>query len=96
MDSLVKRFKVPVLVLPAALDRYRDCCVIESMQAMQAAAGRLGAQFEMVVYPQVNHGTGLTTTRTPGGARRRCCSATAPARMASCVRCRTEAAAHWV
>ena len=72
MDSLVKRFKVPVLVLPAALDRYRDCCVIESMQAMQAAAGRLGVQFEMVVYPQANHGFNLVTGARgePGGAYR--------------------------
>jgi dienelactone hydrolase len=38
MDAFVKRFRVPVLVLPGGRDRYHNCCVIESMQAMEAAA----------------------------------------------------------
>lgn len=73
MDWFVKRFKVPVLVMPAALDRYQECCVIESMRAMESAAKRFGLPFEMVVYPDANHGFNLETGARgePGGAYRR-------------------------
>lgn len=72
MDWFAKRFKVPVLVLPAALDRYQACCVIESMRAMEAAAQRAGARFEMVEYPLANHGFNLQTGAQgePAGAYR--------------------------
>ena len=61
MDWFVKRFRVPVLVMAAQRDRYQDCCVIESMQAMEAAAKKSGAQFELVVYPEASHGFNLQT-----------------------------------
>jgi dienelactone hydrolase len=65
MDWFVKRFRVPVLVLAAGRDRYQDCCVIESMQAMEAAAKKSGAKFELVVYPEADHGFNLQTVAKP-------------------------------
>jgi dienelactone hydrolase len=61
IDSMVSRFKVPVLVLAAQMDRYKDCCVIETAQAMEAAAKAKGARFELVVYPRADHGFNLKT-----------------------------------
>lgn len=61
LQPLVKRFRVPVLVLAGGIDRYNDCCVIESMRAMEAAAKASGAKFELVVYPEANHGFNLVT-----------------------------------
>lgn len=57
--SLVKNFRVPVLFLAAELDRYNNCCVIEAARAIAAAAQESGAKFELVVYPQANHGFNL-------------------------------------
>jgi dienelactone hydrolase len=59
--SLVKNFRVPVLLLAAELDRYNNCCLIESALAIAAAAKQGGLPFELVVYPQANHGFNLTT-----------------------------------
>jgi hypothetical protein len=59
MPWFVKRFQVPVLVMPGGKDRYQDCCVIESMRAMDAAAKQTGAKFELVEYPDANHGFNL-------------------------------------
>jgi dienelactone hydrolase len=72
MDAFVKRFRVPVLVLPGAKDRYHNCCVIESMQAMEAAAKKTRTPFELVVYPEANHGFNLETGASgePMGAYR--------------------------
>ena len=53
---LGRRFKVPVLVLAGEQDTYRNCCLIGSMRAMEAAAKESGAQFELVVYPEGRHG----------------------------------------
>jgi alpha/beta superfamily hydrolase len=73
MGWFVKRFQVPVLVLAAQRDRYMECCVVESMQAMETAAKQNGKQFELVVYPEANHGFNLQTGARgePGGAYRR-------------------------
>jgi dienelactone hydrolase len=52
---LVKRFRVPVLVLAGQQDTYNNCCLIGSMRAMEAAAKESGARFELVVYPDAGH-----------------------------------------
>lgn len=72
IDSLVKRFQVPVLVLAAQRDRYQDCCVIETARAMEVAAKARGARFELVVYPEATHGFNLKTGARgePAGAYR--------------------------
>ena len=60
MRALVVRFQVPLLVLAGAGDRYHNCCLIESMRAMEAAARERAAPFELVVYPYADHGFNLT------------------------------------
>jgi len=72
IDSLVSHFKVPVLVLAAQRDRYKECCVIETAQAMEAAAKAKGLRFELVVYPEATHGFNLKTGASgePMGAYR--------------------------
>ena len=59
--TLVKNFRVPVLMLAAELDRYNNCCLIDAAQAIAAAAKDSGLDFELVVYPQANHGFNLQT-----------------------------------
>jgi dienelactone hydrolase len=61
IDALVSHFQVPVLVLAAQRDRYKECCVIETAQALEAAAKAKGARFELVVYPEADHGFNLKT-----------------------------------
>ena len=57
--TFVQRFKVPLLVLAAGRDNFGGCCKIESMRDIEAAAKERGANFELVVYPQANHGFNL-------------------------------------
>jgi dienelactone hydrolase len=56
MRSFVAQFKVPVLVLAGEKDTYMNCCLIESMRSMEAAAKEGGKPFELVVYPNAHHG----------------------------------------
>ncbi len=60
-DMFAKRFQVPVLVLAAQLDRHMDCCAIETAHAIELAAKQNGKKFELVVYPEANHGFNLQT-----------------------------------
>jgi len=55
MRSFVAQFKVPILVLAGERDTYKNCCLIESMRAMEAAAKEGEAPFELVVYPKAGH-----------------------------------------
>ena len=72
IESLVSHFKVPVMLLAAQRDRYKDCCVIETAQALEATAKEKGAHFELIVYPEANHGFNLKTGASgePMGAYR--------------------------
>jgi dienelactone hydrolase len=56
MRSFVAQFKVPILVLAGEKDTYMNCCLIESMRSMEAAAKEDGKPFELVVYPNAHHG----------------------------------------
>jgi dienelactone hydrolase len=62
--SLVRNFKVPVLLLAAERDRYKNCCLIESAHAMADAAKASGIKFELVVYPLASHGFNHVTAAT--------------------------------
>ena len=55
MRSFVAQFKVPILVLAGEKDTFMNCCLIESMRAMEAAAKEGGKTFELVVYPNASH-----------------------------------------
>lgn len=59
MPGAVKRFQVPLLVLTGERDRYNNCCLIDSMRAMESAAKDTSAGFELVVYPQADHAFNL-------------------------------------
>ena len=59
MPGAVKRFQVPLLVLTGERDRYNNCCLIDSMRAMESAAKDTAAGFELVVYPQADHAFNL-------------------------------------
>jgi dienelactone hydrolase len=68
--TLVKRFQVPVLVLAGERDKYNDCCLIESMRAIEAGAKESGARFELVAYPEAAHGFNLFGSSYRHGADR--------------------------
>lgn len=57
LQPLAARMRTPVLVLAGGQDRYRDCCLLESMRALAKAPKP--APFELVVYPKANHGFNL-------------------------------------
>jgi dienelactone hydrolase len=59
MRSFAARFQVPILVLAGEKDVYFNCCLIESMRGMEAAAKEVGALFELVVYPNAGHAFNL-------------------------------------
>jgi len=71
MPAFVKAFRVPVLVLAGARDQYKDCCLIDSMHAMAAVAKENALQFELVVYPQADHGFNLQDSRLYRGGDER-------------------------
>lgn len=55
----VERFRVPTLVLAGEQDRYRNCCLVETIRAIDAAATERQAEFTLVVYPGAEHGFNL-------------------------------------
>jgi dienelactone hydrolase len=59
MRSFVADFKVPVLVLAGEKDTWGDCCLIETMRAMEREAKEAGKPFELVVYPNAKHSFNL-------------------------------------
>jgi dienelactone hydrolase len=57
MKTVAASLKVSVLVLAGAKDTYHDCCMIETVTALEAAPKT--ASLELVVYPNANHGFNL-------------------------------------
>jgi dienelactone hydrolase len=56
------RVQVPTLVLQGERDRYNNCCIVERVRAIEAAARSRGAPFELVVYPGAEHGFNLRSS----------------------------------
>jgi alpha-beta hydrolase superfamily lysophospholipase len=54
--AYVGGMKVPTLILAGGRDDFYDCCTIESMRALEAAARELGTPLDLVVYPEADHG----------------------------------------
>ena len=50
---------MPTLVLQGEADRYNNCCIVERVRAIEAAARSRGVPFELVVYPGAEHGFAL-------------------------------------
>lgn len=57
---IAERFQVPVLILAGGRDTYHNCCLIDSMRAIERGARERGKPFELVVYPHAEHGFNLT------------------------------------
>jgi len=57
---IAERFQVPVLILAGGRDTYHNCCLIDSMRAIERGARERGKPFELVVYPYAEHGFNLT------------------------------------
>jgi alpha/beta superfamily hydrolase len=55
MKSFVDKFQVPLLAFAGAKDTYRDCCLLATIQLMQATAKDLGKSMDLVVYPDAQH-----------------------------------------
>ena len=60
MAPLASRMQVPVLLLAGGRDRFNNCCLVESMRALDSAAKAHQAVFELVVYPDAGHGFNLS------------------------------------
>ncbi|MFL6570658.1 MAG: dienelactone hydrolase family protein [Burkholderiales bacterium] len=61
-ERVAARVRVPTLVLQGERDRYNNCCIVERVRAIEAAARARGAPFELVVYPGAEHGFNLRGT----------------------------------
>jgi len=61
-ERVAARVRVPTLVLQGEADRYNNCCIVERVRAIEAAARSRGAPFELVVYPGAEHGFNLRGT----------------------------------
>jgi len=59
MKQFARRMKVPVLVFAGARDKYDNCCLLETMRALEARAREVSAPLELVVYENANHGFNL-------------------------------------
>ena len=55
-QRLAERIKVPVLMFAGGRDHYHDCCLIETAHELEAAAAEAKVPFELVVYPDADHG----------------------------------------
>ncbi len=54
-----QRVRVPTLVLAGEKDTYNNCCLVQSMRELAAAAAASSAPLELVVYPDATHGFNL-------------------------------------
>ena len=61
-ERFAARVQVPTLVLQGERDRYNNCCIVERVRAIEAAARSRGAPFELVVYPGAEHGFNLRSS----------------------------------
>jgi dienelactone hydrolase len=55
MKTFVDKFQVPLLAFAGAKDTFRDCCLLTTIQSMQATAKDLGKSMDLVVYPEAAH-----------------------------------------
>jgi dienelactone hydrolase len=60
LAGVVSKIQLPILVLAAEQDRYNNCCLIEHMREMEAAAKSRNLPLELVVYPNADHGFNLS------------------------------------
>ena len=56
MKSFVDKFQVPLLAFAGGKDTFMNCCMLTTIQSMQATAKDLGKSMDLVVYPDAEHG----------------------------------------
>ncbi|MEO8526698.1 MAG: dienelactone hydrolase family protein [Caldimonas sp.] len=54
---MASAMQVPTLVFAGGADRFNNCCLLETMRALEGA--RKSAPFELIVYPEAGHGFNL-------------------------------------
>ena len=59
LPALVGRIQIPLLILAGERDRYNNCCVVESMREIESLAKARAVPFELVIYPDADHGFNL-------------------------------------
>ena len=59
ITGVAGRIQIPILVLAAERDRYNNCCLIETIRELEAAAKAKQLPLELVVYPNADHGFNL-------------------------------------
>jgi dienelactone hydrolase len=55
MKTFVGNFQVPLLAFAAAQDKFKDCCLLATIQDMQATAKALNKPMDLIVYPNADH-----------------------------------------
>lgn len=55
LDALVGRFNVPLLLMAAEKDTYKNCCPIDRARQLDQAAQARSLPIELVVYPEADH-----------------------------------------
>lgn len=55
VKSFVGGLQVPLVVFAAGKDKFKNCCLLRTVTAMDAAANELGKPMELVVYPHADH-----------------------------------------
>jgi hypothetical protein len=55
IKTFVGKFQVPLLAFAGGKDLYKDCCLLTTIQSMQATATELGKPMNLVVYPNAEH-----------------------------------------
>ncbi len=61
--EVAARLAVPTLVFAGEKDKYFNCCLIESIREFDAAARAAKAPFELITYPNADHGFNLEGSR---------------------------------
>ena len=69
MKSFVGKFQVPLLAFAGAKDTFVHCCLLATIQSMQATAKKLGKPMDLVVYPDAQHNFIKGSTYRPADAK---------------------------
>ena len=60
LRPMAAAMQVPTLVFAGGADRFNDCCLLETMRALESAPKAV--PFELMVYPEAGHGFNLHAT----------------------------------
>jgi dienelactone hydrolase len=56
IKAYIEAMEVPVVAFAGVKDTYHDCCLIETARTMATDAKALGHRFELIEYPDAEHG----------------------------------------